>query len=317
MPDFHIGQNRFINQFNIFYNMKFDENLAALHGYLCADGYVTRNLPHQKHKYYSAGLRNTNNVLLKDFQQRFKACFSVKPRLKPYERCHIYSKELYEKLMVHGPYHSRNWTLPEMKKKYLKFWLRAFFDCEGWVTSRKGQDRRIAAESVNHQQLHAISTSLEEKFKINSAIYKRKNKDISGIHIYGKDNLLRFNKKIGFLHPDKKEKLNEAIRSYKDYDWIFPKNVNETKSFVKTLLLEKAKVKRPHTIRIISIKGKNLKTLQIELKRLFSIDAKIYGRTNGLGNTYHELAIYKQACVDKLKKERCLAKSQLNKLNKS
>ncbi len=61
--------------------MKFDQNLAAIHGYLCGDGYVIKNPNTQKHKYYHIGLRNTNDVLLKDFQQKFKAVFNIEPRI--------------------------------------------------------------------------------------------------------------------------------------------------------------------------------------------------------------------------------------------
>ena len=62
--------------------MKFDKNLSAIHGYLCADGYVCTNLPDQKHKYYSIGLRNTNITLLKDFESKFIKVFKIKPKLK-------------------------------------------------------------------------------------------------------------------------------------------------------------------------------------------------------------------------------------------
>ena len=59
--------------------MKLDENLAAVHAYLCADGYVIKNSEAQKQKYYMIGFRNTNLILLKDFQDKFEKVFGVKP----------------------------------------------------------------------------------------------------------------------------------------------------------------------------------------------------------------------------------------------
>ena len=79
--------------------MKFDDNLAIVHAYLCADGYVIKNPPTQKNKYYYIGFRNTNQKLLKDFQKRFKKYFKVKPRLIKGERCIVQNKETYENLV--------------------------------------------------------------------------------------------------------------------------------------------------------------------------------------------------------------------------
>lgn len=57
--------------------MEFNKNLSIIHGYLYGDGYVCTNLPHQKHKYYSIGLRNQNYVLLKDFQDILYQVFKI------------------------------------------------------------------------------------------------------------------------------------------------------------------------------------------------------------------------------------------------
>jgi len=60
--------------------MKFDENLAAVHAYLCADGYVVKS-KNPKYKYFHIGFRNTNLILLKDFQEKFEKAFGLKPYL--------------------------------------------------------------------------------------------------------------------------------------------------------------------------------------------------------------------------------------------
>ena len=57
--------------------MKIGENLAAVHAYLCADGYVIKNPENSKYNYFHIGLRNTNLVLLKDFQENFYQVFGI------------------------------------------------------------------------------------------------------------------------------------------------------------------------------------------------------------------------------------------------
>ena len=78
--------------------MKFNEDLTAIHAYLCADGYVIRNPTTQSHKYYYIGLRNTNLTLLMDSQERFYRFFGVKPIITKDGRARIQNKEIYQKL---------------------------------------------------------------------------------------------------------------------------------------------------------------------------------------------------------------------------
>jgi len=193
--------------------MKFTEDLAAIHAYLCADGYVVKNPKTQKHKYYHIGLRNTNETLLKDFQKRFYNYFRIKPHIYRKERCRIGSKQLFEQLTKDYSYYSYEWTLPKLSKNHLNHWLRAFFDCEGWVECQKAKSRLIGLESVNHEGLAAIKTALAI-FDINSTIKNRKGRTTKRLTICGLDNLKRFHATIGFLHPKKRKKLDEALASY-------------------------------------------------------------------------------------------------------
>ena len=89
--------------------MKFDKDLASIHAYLCSDGYVVKNPETQKHKYYYIGLRNTNNVLLEDFQRKFHEKFGVKPIITNEGRCKIQSKEIYNILTKKITYYSDRW----------------------------------------------------------------------------------------------------------------------------------------------------------------------------------------------------------------
>ena len=51
--------------------LKFNINLSIIHAYLCGDGYVVKNPTTQKKKYYYIGFRNTNKILLDDFENNF------------------------------------------------------------------------------------------------------------------------------------------------------------------------------------------------------------------------------------------------------
>lgn len=274
--------------------MLFNKNLSAIHAYLCADGYVIKNPPTQKHKYYYIGLRNTNLVLLKDFQQKFEEEFDLKPILVKNERCKIQNKEIYYFLTKNYSYYSKNWNFPKLSKNNLRYWLRAYFDCDGWVFCEARKNRQIGLESINLDGLKQIKSALR-RFNINSTFKTRKNRNIFRLMIYGKENLIRFQREINFLHPKKKERLELAINSYVDYEWHFPKDKRELINFV----LKKAKISQKR-IRFNSIIKENLEKLSKILTENFEIESKVYGPwVNGLGNKYHQLTIHKKEEINK------------------
>lgn len=279
-------------------------NLASLHAYLCADGYVIKNPKHQKQKYYCIGLRNNNEVLLKDFQNKFYKIFKLKPYIYKDGRCRIGSKGIYYFLTKKfGSFYSKDWTFPNLKKEHLKYWLKSYFDCEAWVKIKDRQDRSIGLDSINEEGLLQIQKALL-KFKIKSKIKKRKNRKIYTLNIYGKENLVRFQKEINFLHPKKKEKLKQAINSYMNYEWIISKR----------LIRQKAKIKKPFIIRIISNLKENLIKTQNFLNQ-HEIESKIYRRKNGQGTTYYSLRIQKKHLILKFIKIGLLTKEQLSKID--
>ncbi|NCO11784.1 hypothetical protein GW924_04285 [Candidatus Pacearchaeota archaeon] len=289
--------------------MKFDENLAAVHAYLCSDGYVIKNPPIQKQRYYYIGFRNTNETLLKDFQKKFYNYFGVLPRLRKGERCIVQKKDIYYKLIERfGSFYSKDWKVPKINKNILGIWLRAVFDCEGWVTVKSHQSRMVGLEIINFEGAKGIRKFLSQ-LGIESKIKKRKGRNLFGIYIYGKKNLINFRKKIGFLHPDKKKKIDEALSDYVVYSWIFPRNKIELVNFTRSLMIEKAKMKKDNGIfRIISKNEENLINLSKTLEKLFDIESIIRKRINGIGTIYFELNINKKAEVLKLIKNNLIGR---------
>lgn len=277
--------------------MKIDENLAAVHAYLCADGYVTTN---NKWKYYRAGLRNTNLTLLKDFQERFEEVFGSKPVIRKDGRCEKCSKEIYEKLTKEfGSFYSWKWRMPKINKELSKVWLRAYFDCEGWVFCKSHQNRHIGVDCVNEYGLDQVIDALN-KLGIKSIKKFNAKKKIYRIFIYGKDNLQRFKNKVGFLHPEKSKKLEIALNDFVVYEWNFPEVEKECKEFVLHILKEKIRIKKPYYVRIISKEESNLRKLKELVIKFYDINCLVNKRVNGLGTTYYELSINRKTEVEKL-----------------
>ena len=241
--------------------MKFDKNLAAIHAYLCGDGYVIRNPTTQDHKYYHIGLRNTNAVLLKDFQQKFKAVFNVEPRIVE-GRSIIQNKEIYQFLTNDFSYYSYEWSFPQLSLENTKAWLRAFFDCEGWVENQPAKSRLIGLECCNEQGILQVKDALH-KLGINSQLVKKKGRTIWRLTICEKENMKQFQASINFLHPEKKQKLKEAIASYANYEWKIPTTKEELLAF----LTQKGKIRETRNeLRVLSLLEKNLKNVQKALK---------------------------------------------------
>jgi len=278
--------------------MKFNRDLASIHAYLCADGYVIRNPESQKHKYYYIGLRNTNEVLLKDFQNKFKVVFGLTPMITKDGRCKIQNKNIFFQLTKRFSYYSGEWTIPKLSKEELKCWLRAFFDCESWVQVQKAKSRSIGIESINEKGLGQIKDVLQKEFEIHTSdVKKRKNRNVWYIHICGKHDLLRFKENIGFLHPKKKARLQEALDSYETYEWVIPEDKEKLIEFIKNQGRLRNDTKE---VRFFSIIKDNLLKLKNKLIQ-YNIKGKVYGPwKNNRGRIYYCLK-FKQKELDKLK----------------
>lgn len=278
--------------------MEFDENLSAVHAYLCADGYVVTS---DKLKYYRIGLRNTNLILLRDFQDRFEKVFGIKPVIRKDGRCEKCSKEIYEKLTREfGSFYSWEWKMPNLDKKLVKIWLRTYFDCEGWVFCKKHQNRHIGVDCVNENGISQVEKALN-MLDIKTIRKYNKKRKIHRILIYEKNNLEKFAKHIGFLHPAKDIKLKEVLKDFVVYEWDFPNEESELIEYISDLLRQRARIRKSsNSVRIISNRETNLLKLQKELKRIFNIDSRLNKNINGLGNVYFELSINRKDNINYL-----------------
>ena len=279
--------------------MEINKDLISIHAYLCADGYVIKS-NNPKYKYFHIGFRNTNLDLLKDFQIKFYRYFKIKPYLIEGQRCRIGSKEIYNSLTEKfGSFYSYEWKMPELNDQLKKIWLRSFFDCEAWVTLEKHQNRNIGLDNVNKKGINQIKNALKE-MGINCVLRYREKQNIYRLYIYGKENIILYKSEIGFLHPNKLKKLNDAINDYVDYEWKFPHEEEKLKSFVFNLLKEKIRIKGSRYIRIFSKEENNLIKLKEGVEKYFGMSSLVNKRVNGLGTIYYELSINKKEEIQKL-----------------
>lgn len=196
---------------------------------------------------------------------------------------HSTQKHKYCHIGLRYSYYSREWKIPPVTGDCLKVWRKAFFDCKGWVFLKSRQNRHIGLDSVNYKGLITVKEKLSE-LDVKSIFETKKNGKIFRLLIYGKDNLIKFQKEIGFLHPAKDELLKQAIDDYVDLRWKIPMNSKEQRKFIIDLFdLEEKRLRKT------SIMKENIAELKRILKQLFNIDAKIYNHER-----YYELVIPKK-----------------------
>ncbi len=267
--------------------MKFTPNLASLHAYLCADGYVITNPPTQKHVYYHIGLRNTCLELLEDFQRKFEQVFKLRPHMMD-GRCKIGSKKIYFLLTAEFSFYSREWTLPSLSRRSLVAWLRSFYDCEGWVEVQPRKSRLIGVESINYSGLLSIKNALFSLGILSGSITPHKNRSIWRLSVCGKENLQRFQQRIGFLHPLKKKKLEQALLSYKIYRWVVPTDRKGLNAFLRKRARPQ---ERRNTTRFYSVHKKNLLSLKTVLGS-YGVCSRLCGPwTNQYGSRHYYLEV--------------------------
>jgi hypothetical protein len=177
--------------------------------------------------------------------------------------------------------------MPNLGNDQLCYWLRAFFDAEPWIEIYPGKSRLIGMDCCNKRWLFQIKSALK-RLGINSNISKRKGGTIWRLVICGKENLIRYQKMINYLHPMKKKKLIDALNSYLNQSWHVPFEYNKLLLFV----IKKGKYsKRRLELRFNRVILGNLTSLS-EALNSFNIPNMVLGPwKNGLGREYYCLVI--------------------------
>lgn len=199
---------------------KFSVEKAEILGYLCSEGndndfdkkyFIFDN--RRNKSYYSRSNKcwinfsNTDKTLQNRFIYLMESVYNY--RLRAYKKGSFYiqRKQVVSDLRKYTLFGSRRWWVPRILflnkyKKHAFRFIRAYLDGDGTIYRK-----HIDIDSVNFKSLPELNR-LINKFKIKTYYYIYKSRS----RILIKD-IKRFQKLIGFIHPEKKEKLKKYARS--------------------------------------------------------------------------------------------------------
>jgi|SRR3989344_3840264 len=192
---------------------KYPRLKARIIGHLMGDGSVTIRKEKGIHYHHTIRFYPDDQGMLNSFLEAFLKVYGIKPNVVKFDK-YFYvrtdSKPVVNDLLVnYGSFSSTKWLVPNIlinSKGLKQEFLKAFYDCEGYVGPRA-----ITVQSVNQKGLKQIQSLLAE-FEIKSKMYKyeRKNKNWNTnflLCITKKEDRKRFLKTIGFNHLRKQRKL--------------------------------------------------------------------------------------------------------------
>jgi hypothetical protein len=193
---------------------------ARLHAYIVADGsismYNEKKRPtatHHQIRFYP-----DHHSLIPLFIEAVEYLYLKTPKFTELHNFYVVrfsSQVACRDLLKIGKSKSLEWNVPRtlLCTKLAKCeWLRAFFDCEGYVNKRY-----IRIESVNESGIFQIQQLLKE-LGINSNTYRyvRKNKNWNVNYILciaRREDRQRYLNEIGFNHVLKQQKLQDSLAS--------------------------------------------------------------------------------------------------------
>jgi hypothetical protein len=193
---------------------------ARLHACLVADGSVT--LSREKKRptscHHDIRFYPDHESLIEPFREAFAYLYLQMPsvtKLHNFYAVRASSQAACEDLMQLGAFKALQWSIPDTILSTVEAkreWLRAFFDCEGYVSPKS-----VRIESVNEAGIYRIQELLRD-FHIESRTYRyvRKNPkwNVNFILCIGrKQDRQTFLKEIGFNHALKQEKLQNLLAS--------------------------------------------------------------------------------------------------------
>ena len=228
-----------------------DERVAEVMGYLVGDGYI------RKKTSYEINFTNTDEVLLNRFAKHIGELFGLEVRMKidhpeiskevrTAYALSIELGEIFEKMGLVKD--SFNKIVPtEIQKSpnlVIKHFLRAYFDCEGYVSEPDYAVHAISASRELLEQIQilllrfGIITQLHETYARATNSKKKKMTKYYRISITG-GNARAFAQKIRFGITEKQSRLQKALRD-KEFNTnlnIVPGLKDSIKSLRKALLL--------------------------------------------------------------------------------
>ncbi len=214
--------------------IKIDKKLGSIVGHILGDGSIDS-------KYQQVFFSNSNKELLKEFSSHMKEIFGVKPRIwmqaapdfgnTKWDRklneideliegrncglfyptiCGLIVNEIFDNFAI-GNTKKITQKIIKTNKEFKIGLLRAFFDDESTVD----RQRKYIRVFQDRKNILKVIKALLKEIEIESQPlkkYVKKNKDRYYFDIYkSNNNLLKYQKEIGFTSSKKAEKLNNII----------------------------------------------------------------------------------------------------------
>ncbi len=198
---------------------KGNEHLRArLNGYLCGDGSVMLRRERGQYERGDISFYPDHLSLIAPYSECLDVLYNKKPNIAKkhnYYQVRVSSICAVRHILSEGIFTAKGWRVPEwvMQNKWCsREWLRAFYDCEGYV----GQ-RRIHLQCVNKKGMDQIREMLGGfDIETRKYVYERKNKNWNTnyhLGIFKKESRYNFLNTIGLNH---KEKLRKLVAQFAD-----------------------------------------------------------------------------------------------------
>lgn len=165
----------------------FTEDTVRLVAHLMFDGEI---------KYRGCGYNNRNMVLVREVERLMRSIYDHKPKKYLYKPTGVHRIWYFNVALGDYLIHKASelvTRIPTMKLAYKRTFLQAFFDDEGCAYFRKSASARAVRGYQKNTKILALIQTLLVDFSIPSTLIPP-----NEIVITGKDNLLRFQKEIGF-----------------------------------------------------------------------------------------------------------------------
>lgn len=205
------------------------EAKARIIGYLSAEGYVTKAIKLNSSKYLTRnGIKirkyksqyvivyfyNTNLTVVQRFINDCKDVYGFTPKYNVKKSAvNISRVAIFNDLNRYCTFGCFRWTIPSEiteNNQYFSSWLQAFCDGEAHVVNNKSH-KRVVISSSNIIGLNTIKAVLN-RLGIVSYI----NGPYTGCYrliISNRESLIKFSRAIGFNHSERKEKLENLIKT--------------------------------------------------------------------------------------------------------
>ena len=165
---------------------------------------------HRKKRHaYLFEVEQKNKEWLEVIQQRLKRVYKKESKIYKrgdYYRLVCYSKDIYKEIRKTKD------NLQAITKKsdnYKKGFLQGVYDAEGNVHKNRFS---IRIASKNTKLIMLVKKLLQERDISCGSAYVDKRTQVISLPIYGKENLIKFNSRVGLNHPNKSERLKNLLR---------------------------------------------------------------------------------------------------------